>query len=34
MLLVGVGVLFTTGQWQELFRPLQRWFAEFGWPPV
>lgn len=33
-LLVVVGVLFITGRWQELFRPLQRWFAEFGWPPV
>jgi cytochrome c-type biogenesis protein len=34
MLLVGVGVLFVTGRWQPLFRPLQRWFAEFGWPPI
>ncbi|MFP5326459.1 MAG: cytochrome c biogenesis CcdA family protein, partial [Acidimicrobiia bacterium] len=34
LLLVGVGVLFITGRWLELFRPLQRWFAEFGWPPV
>lgn len=33
-LLVGVGVLFLTGRWQELFRPLQRWFAELGWPPI
>ena len=33
-LLVAVGVLFITGQWQDLFRPMQRWFAEFGWPPV
>ncbi len=30
LLLVGVGVLFVTGQWQPLFRPLQRWFA--NWP--
>ena len=33
-LLVAVGVLFVTGRWMELFRPLQRWFAEIGWPPV
>ncbi len=34
VLLVGVGVLFVSGTWQGLFRPLQRWFAELGWPPV
>jgi len=34
MLLVGVGVLFVMGEWQPLFRPLQRWFAESGWPPI
>jgi cytochrome c-type biogenesis protein len=34
VLLVGVGVLFVTGRWEQLFRPLQRWFAEFGWPPI
>jgi cytochrome c-type biogenesis protein len=33
-LLVGVGVLFATGRWFTLFRPLQRWFAELGWPPL
>ena len=33
-LLVTVGVLFFTGRWTELFRPLQRWFAETGWPPI
>ena len=33
-LMVGVGVLFLTGRWQELFRPLQRMFAGLGWPPV
>lgn len=33
-LLVVVGVLFGTGRWQELFRPMQRWFAELGWPPI
>lgn len=30
LLLVGVGLLFVTGKWQSLFRPLQRWFA--NWP--
>lgn len=30
LLLVAVGVLFVTGKWQPLFRPLQRWFA--NWP--
>lgn len=34
LLLVGVGSLFVTGRWEELFRPMQRWFAEFGWPPI
>jgi cytochrome c-type biogenesis protein len=33
-LLVGVGLLFLTGGWQGYVRPLQRWFAEHGWPPV
>lgn len=33
-LLVLVGVLFLNGRWAELFRPLQRWFAEVGWPPI
>jgi cytochrome c-type biogenesis protein len=33
-LLVAVGLLFISGRWQELFRPLQRWFAELGWPPI
>ncbi len=33
-LLVGVGVLFVSGRWQLFFRPLQRRFAQFGWPPV
>lgn len=33
-LLVGVGVLFLTGRWQPLFRPLQTWFARYGWPPI
>ena len=33
-LLVGVGVLFVSGRWGPMFRPLQRWFAELGWPPI
>jgi cytochrome c-type biogenesis protein len=33
-LLVVVGLLFVTGRWQGYFQPLQRWFAEHGWPPV
>ncbi len=32
-LMVGVGVLFVTGQWGAWFRPLQRVFARYGWPP-
>ncbi len=34
VLLIGVGVLFVTGGWQDLFLPLQRWFARLEWPPV
>ncbi len=34
VLLVGIGLLFVTGRWERLFLPLQRWFAELGWPPV
>lgn len=33
-LLVIIGVLYVTGQWAPLFRPMQTWFAQFGWPPV
>lgn len=33
-LLVVVGVLFVSGRWAPLFRPLQRWFAQLGWPPI
>ena len=33
-LLVLVGLLFVSGRWQGYFQPLQRWFAERGWPPV
>ena len=34
VLLVAVGVLFVTGTWQTIFVPLQRSFAQLGWPPV
>lgn len=34
VLLVGVGVLFVTGSWEAWFRPLQRIFARYGWPPI
>ena len=33
-LMVAVGVLFVSGAWSSFFIPLQRWFAEFGWPPI
>jgi len=33
-LLVAVGVLFVSGAWRSLFLPLQRSFAEWGWPPI
>jgi hypothetical protein len=29
-----VGLLFATGRWQGYIQPMQRWFAEHGWPPV
>ncbi len=34
VLLVGVGILFVTGTWESWFRPLQRIFARYGWPPI
>lgn len=34
LLLVTVGVLFVSGRWGPMFRPLQRRFAELGWPPI
>lgn len=34
LMLVAVGILFVSGDWAPLFRPLQRWFAELGWPPI
>ncbi|MGH8957327.1 MAG: cytochrome c biogenesis CcdA family protein [Acidimicrobiia bacterium] len=33
-LLVGIGVLFVSGAWRTFFIPLQRVFAELGWPPI
>ncbi len=33
-LLLGVGVLFVTGNWSGLFIPFQRRLAELGWPPI
>jgi len=34
VLLIGVGSLFVSGAWRSFFIPLQRRFAEFGWPPI
>lgn len=34
VLLMAVGVAFLTGIWRSLFIPLQRTFAQFGWPPI
>ena len=34
VLMLAVGVLFVSGRWGPLFRPMQRWFAELGWPPI
>jgi cytochrome c-type biogenesis protein len=33
-LMIAVGVLFVTGTWEAWFRPLQRIFARYGWPPI
>jgi len=32
--LILVGVAYVTDKWSTLFIPLQRWFAQFGWPPI
>ncbi len=32
--MVMIGILFVSGRWLPLFRPLQRWFAQLGWPPI
>jgi cytochrome c-type biogenesis protein len=34
LLLIGVGILFVSGEWNSFFIPLQRRFAELGWPPI
>jgi len=34
VMLMAVGVLFVSGAWRSLFLPLQRSFAEWGWPPI
>jgi len=34
VVLVVVGLGYISGRWVQLFRPLQRWFAGFGWPPI
>jgi cytochrome c-type biogenesis protein len=34
VVLVAVGLFFVSGRWDNLFRPLQRRFAELGWPPI
>ncbi|MDW3215662.1 MAG: cytochrome c biogenesis protein CcdA [Ilumatobacteraceae bacterium] len=34
VMLVVVGIMFVTGVWRAIFIPLQRMFAEFGWPPI
>lgn len=33
-MLVAVGVLFISGAWRSFFIPLQRTFAQLGWPPI
>ena len=33
-MLVAVGILFVSGAWRSFFIPLQRTFAELGWPPI
>ena len=34
LLLIGVGILFSSGEWRRFFIPLQHYFARYGWPPV
>jgi cytochrome c-type biogenesis protein len=34
VVMVAVGLLFASGRWETLFRPMQTWFARFGWPPI
>lgn len=33
-MLVAVGILFVSGAWRSFFIPIQRTFAELGWPPI
>lgn len=32
LMLVAVGALLASGRWEPMFRSLQRWAAQFGWP--
>jgi cytochrome c-type biogenesis protein len=32
LMLIAVGIGLVTGQWEELFRSLQRWAGDVGWP--
>ncbi len=34
VLLIAVGAPFVSGSWRSFFIPLQRRFAELGWPPI
>ena len=34
VILIGVGLLFVSGAWRSFFVPLQRTFAQLGWPPI
>jgi len=34
LFLILVGMAYVTDTWSRLFIPLQRWFAQFGWPPI
>lgn len=34
LLMIGMGALFISGQWEELFLPIQRVFTRLEWPPV
>lgn len=34
VVLISVGVLYVSGAWRSFFLPLQRTFAQLGWPPI
>jgi cytochrome c-type biogenesis protein len=34
VMMLGLGLLFVSGKWETFFTPMQRWFAQLGWPPV